>query len=311
MFSYFMTIYVDIIILENIGMNYIILLATGTILKAKIKPIRLLLSSMVGAIYVLITFFRILEVYSGFFMKIVLSIVMIYMAFTPKSGKVLCKQVLLFYLTSFVFGGCAFALLYFVRPQDILMRNGLYIGTYPIKIAILGAILGFVILTIAFKIVKNKMNKKDYYCNTKLYFEGKQTTIKTMIDTGNMLKDPISQIPVIVVEKEALKELLPNYLLENAENILTGNYLAGEGDSCIRKVRVIPFSSLGKQNGLLLGIKIDKAVIEEEESEVEKRDIIVGIYPKLFTKNGNYQGLIGLELLEDGQMPISKEKIKV
>ena len=67
---------------------------------------------------------------------------------------------MIFYLTSFVFGGCAFALLYFVKPQDVLMKNGVYIGTYPIKIALLGGIVGFIITNIAFKIIKNKAKKE-------------------------------------------------------------------------------------------------------------------------------------------------------
>ena len=52
-------------------------------------------------------------------------------------------------------GGCAFALLYFIKPENIIMKNGVYIGTYPIKIALLGGIVGFVVTYIAFKIIKN------------------------------------------------------------------------------------------------------------------------------------------------------------
>ena len=66
----------------------------------------------------------------------------------------------MFYLTSFLFGGTAFALLYFIKPQNILIRNGVYVGTYPIKIALLGGMVGFSIITISFKIVKNRISKK-------------------------------------------------------------------------------------------------------------------------------------------------------
>ena len=47
------------------------------------------------------------------------------------------KDLLIFYLTSFVFGGAAFALIYIVKPQDILMKNGLFLGTYPLKTVVL------------------------------------------------------------------------------------------------------------------------------------------------------------------------------
>ena len=43
-----MTVYLDIIFIENILMNFIILFATGYILKVKRNPIRLILSSLIG-----------------------------------------------------------------------------------------------------------------------------------------------------------------------------------------------------------------------------------------------------------------------
>ena len=52
---------------------------------------------------------------------------------------------------------------YIVKPQEILMKNGLFLGTYPLKIAILGAIVAFITITIVFKLAKNKISKKDLY----------------------------------------------------------------------------------------------------------------------------------------------------
>ena len=49
-----MTIYIDVVLIENLIMNYIILLATGIILKIKIKHIRLIIGSLLGAIYTII-----------------------------------------------------------------------------------------------------------------------------------------------------------------------------------------------------------------------------------------------------------------
>ena len=46
-----MTIYLDVVLFENLCMNYIILFATAYILKMKKKNIRLLISSLIGGIY--------------------------------------------------------------------------------------------------------------------------------------------------------------------------------------------------------------------------------------------------------------------
>lgn len=104
-------------------MNYIILYATGIIIKAPISLIRIFLSSAIGSIYAILSYISFLEIYSNIVLKIMLSITMIYIAFNPKNLKIFFKQLIIFYLTSFTFGGVAFALLYFINPQNILMEK--------------------------------------------------------------------------------------------------------------------------------------------------------------------------------------------
>lgn len=118
-----MTIYVDIIFLENLFMNYIILFATGIIVKAPIKILRTFISSAIGSIYAVITYISDLKIYSNIFLKLILSMTMVYIAFENKSLKQFFKQLIIFYLTSFTFGGVAFALLYFISPENILMEK--------------------------------------------------------------------------------------------------------------------------------------------------------------------------------------------
>ena len=132
-----MTIYLDVVLLENLCMNYIILFATAYILKLKVNHFKIVLSSIIGGLYAIFSYIKILPIYSNFILKIMLSIVMVYIAYKPKNIKLLGKQIVMFYLTSFVFGGTAFALLYFIKPQNILIKNGVFIGTYPLKIALL------------------------------------------------------------------------------------------------------------------------------------------------------------------------------
>lgn len=174
---------------------------------------------------------------------------MVYVAFTPKNLKLLFKYIIIFYLTSFVFGGCAFFLLYYIKPQEILYRNGFLTGTYPIKIAFLGAIVGLAILNIAFKIIKNRLSKNDMFCELKIKYKGKFTNVHTMIDSGNLLKDPITGMPVAVVEKKKLKEIIEEDMLNNMEEIINGtndNYIEKMGNDYISRFRLIPFSSIRK-----------------------------------------------------------------
>ena len=242
-----MTIYIDIIIVENLIMNYIIIYATGVISKSKISHLRVFLASTIGAIYAITEYISKLKIYSNILVKIILSIIIVFVSFYPQSMKKMFKQLILFYLTTFTFGGVATYLIYVLRPQDIIIKNGMYVGTYVLKVIFIGAIVGTIILIIAFKFAKNKITKKD------------------MINTESILGGDFKEIP------------------ENIKN------------EYISRLKIIPFSSLGKQNGMLIGIKPEKLEVINEQIE-EKNNTIIGIYNKSLTKRGEYKALIGIEL---------------
>ena len=280
-------------------MNSIILYATSIILKLKTKFFRILISSVIGSIYSIILYITEMKIYSSIISKIILSIIMTYVAFNPQNVKKMWKQILIFYLTSFVFGGVALYLIYFLKPQDILMKNGMYVGENILKIILLGGIVAFVVIKISLKIIKTKISSKDMYCNIKIKLNEKEVETTAMLDTGNLVKEPITNTPVIIVESSLLYEMLPKEILNNLEEVLSGNLsnIPEEiQEKYISKMRCIPFKSLGKENGMLLGIRADEIeVIKEDENKIIK-NAIIGIYDKSLTKRGEYRALVGIDL---------------
>lgn len=283
-----MTVYLDIVLIENILMNYIILYATGFIQKMQMKQLRLIIAGVFGGIYAIIYYLNIIPIYSSLFMKILLSIIMVYIAFNPHNLKKMLKILLLFYLTSFVMGGCALALLYIINPKNINFQNGVLVGTYPIKMTLISGIIGFIIVQISFNINKRQVKKKDMVCNLVISINKRIINAKAYIDSGNMLKEPITNMPVIIIEKEKVKNII---------NIDIAKIIGGDVENKENfKFRIIPFNSIGKQNGMLIGIKPDFVKIEYDGEEKAVQDVVVGIYDKKISKE--YQALIGLELLE-------------
>ena len=295
-----MTIYIDIVLIENLIINYIILFTTAVGLKIKVNHIRLILASLLGAGYSIIAYMGIIKVYSSIILKIILSVLIIYIAFNPQNIKKMCKDLLLFYLVSFVFGGAAFALIYIIKPHNFLLKNGLFLGTYTLKTVMLGAVVAFCIIIGAFAIIKNKISKKDMFCEIEILINQKKIKTKAMIDTGNMLKEPITNVPVIVVEHILLYSCMPKEILNNLKEIMGGDFKNIPCDiqeKYISKLKLIPFSSLGKQNGMLIGIRPEYVKVITDEQEKINKNVIIGIYEKSLTKKGEYQALIGIELL--------------
>jgi len=296
-----MTIYLDLILLENIIMNYIILLATGMICKVNFKHTRIFLSSMLGAIYAILVYVVTIKLYTNQITKIVVSICMVYIAFNSANFKTLIKQLIIFYLTSFCFGGASYYLLYNLSPNLIKTINGALVGTYPIKIAILGGILGFFIINISFRIIKSKLTKKDMLYDVEVFYKENSCKIKVILDTGNLLTDPITKTPVLIVEAQKIKNIIPEKMINNIENIMYNGTFEEVDEEFKTRCSIIPFSSIGKNNGIIIGFRPDYVKIYTNEGEEIRKKVIIGIHNNKISKNGLYSGLIGLNLLSEGE----------
>ena len=291
-----MTVYIDVIFIENLIINYIMILSVAIILKKEKKHIRFILGSIIGSIYTVITYVTGVAIYTNFIFKFILSIVIVYISFYPQTIKKMWKDLLYFYLVTFVFGGVAFAVIYIVKPQDIFMKSQIELETI-----IIGSIIAFILIFLSFKIIRGKLKKDNMYSKIEIILDNFKIKTMAMIDTGNFLKEPITGKPVIVIEHTLLYEIIPKQILNNLENIIGGDFNNVPEDirlKYITRLKMIPFSSLGKQNGMLVGIKADKVKIFENESEniIEKEDIILGIYNKSLTKMGEYRALLGIEM---------------
>ena len=295
-----MVIYIDMLFLENFILNFIILYVTGLISKNKIKFLKLIFGSALGAIYVVMYYFIKINVYSNIIIKLLLSIIMIYISFVPTNFKEMLKLTVFFYLISFVFGGAALSVIYMLNSRRITIQNGILIGNYTIRTIFIGVVIACIVTIIAFKFVKAKFSKKDLFCNIIIKINNKQIKTKAMLDTGNFLKDPITNIPVVVVEYTVLYDMIPKEILDNIDDILGGDLEKipeNIKNEYMSKLKVIPFSSLGKQNGMLLGLKADGLIVDNE-GEVKNIDkVIIGIYNKKLSKKGDYSALLGFDTI--------------
>jgi stage II sporulation protein GA (sporulation sigma-E factor processing peptidase) len=168
---------------------------------------------------------------------------MIYIAYNPKNAKNMCKLLLLFYLASFAIGGCAFALLYFISPKNVTFKDGVLVGMYPIKVTILAGAIGFILIQLSFSINKRQLNRKDLICNAEIVIGDNNIKLKAYIDSGNTLIDPLTNAPVVIVEKSKLAQKID---VESIAKMDMNNKY---------KIRLIPFKSIGKQNGMLYRFK--------------------------------------------------------
>lgn len=277
-------------------MNYIILFSTAIISRSKVNYWKIGVASFVAGLYSILNYLWNLGNLESFLIKILISVMIVLIGFESRKPKVIFKQLILFYLVSFTFGGISFMLLFLINPANVVFENGLLVGTYPVKVTIIGGILGAIVITVVSYLIRDRMKTKSMLCDLEIFYKGKYQKLKTMIDTGNLLKEPISQTDVIIVEKNSLRTLISDDILDNLNNIIQGKWLGSREDIYAYKFKVIPFSSLGNENGLLIGFKPDYIKIFDEE-ECVRDDVMIGIYNGKLCKSNLYTSLIGLDIL--------------
>ena len=88
-------------------------------------------------------------------------------------------------------------------------------------------------------------------------------------------------------------------VLKNIDNILNGKWIANSDSGIYNyNFKIIPFSSLGNDNGILLGFKPDYIKVYDEEV-VLKNNVIIGIYNGKLNRVNLYTSLIGLNILKE------------
>ena len=289
-----MTIYLDIVFLENFLPNFIIIFSTSLITKSKTTLFKMVITSAFGSLFSIseYIYFGIKE-NEKFIFKFVLSIVMISMTFGFKKKKLLFNLVV-FYLVSLSFGGLSFATLFFINSEKIIIKNDMFLGISLLESIVIASIICFVLILVLIVCLKIYEKKKSELIEIEIINNGKTHKVMALYDTGNLLKEPITQKDVIIVEKGELYDICDNNFLDSIKDILNGKWIGDENSNY--KFCLIPFSSLGNENGILIGFKPDYIKVNIEE-EIFKNEVFVGIYDGKLTNNNLYTSLIGLNIL--------------
>jgi len=294
-----MYIYAEYLLLENIIINYIILYVTKKFTRTETDILRLTIASIIGALYTLVVFYPSLIFLTKFIVKFSVSILMIIIAFNPAKLKRFLKQIATFYVVSFVFAGAALALFYFSNVDAYIGGGIFYIKNFPPMLLIIAIILSWILIRFTWGYLQIKLNKGKIFIPITIDLNNKKVDLIALLDTGNSLKDPISNTPVIIVQFSAIQNLLPieiqSIFLKYNENNLDIISAIMATTIVEMKFRLIPFKSLGKENGMLLGFKPDKVTLKNEE-EKTIFEIVIGIYNSNLSNDNEYMALLHPEI---------------
>lgn len=124
----------------------------------------------------------------------------------------------------------------------------------------------------------------------------KKQVIRALIDSGNELIEPVSGKRVIIVEKKVLKSLVPDDVMDSLEKMAPFSTDSSYEDWG-RRLVLVPFRSVGKNSGVLTGLRPDAVYLKHKGKQVKLPGVIIGLENNPLSQKNEYQALIHPSLL--------------
>ena len=167
----------------NFIFDFVLLLATSIILKRKEKIYKIFLGSLLGSLSIFFMFLKINSV-ELFFLKFLISLLMIFISFGYKSMKYLIKNIYYLYTVSIILGG----FLYLINITFSYKNEGLIFINKGISINfIVALILSPIIIYLYVKQVKDLKNNYNNYYNIGINLDNKNISLTAFLDTGKFI----------------------------------------------------------------------------------------------------------------------------
>lgn len=244
-----MKIYVDFVLFLNFSFDFLLLLSTALLLKRIININRIIISSFFGSLTVLFLFLNITN-FTLFIFKILISIIMILITFGFKNIIYFIKNYLIFYMLGMFLGGVLYAINIQFSYKNyglIFINNGFSLNIFFLLI------ISPIIIYLYLKQLRNlKENNLKYY-NLIININNKEYNLIGFLDTGNKLKDPYKNRPIILVNKKIIEIKNNNFIFIPYTTIDSNGLL-----KCV-EVNSVFIKDVGIKKNVLLGF-IDKKI---------------------------------------------------
>ena len=98
-------IYLEYILFENILVNYIIISQISIFTKVKLNPKNKIIGILVMSFFTIFSYVKLSSFLSSVFAKVMMVNIYIYIAFLPKKLNIYFKQIIYYYMISFIYTG--------------------------------------------------------------------------------------------------------------------------------------------------------------------------------------------------------------
>ncbi len=270
-------IYLDVFFLTNFFMDYIVLFLVNKLCRFAATKLRMLFSATLGAIW---SVFEIMVPKQIHWLAIICTYVLISLlmikicAWKCKLSQLLKGVVTLYGVTCMLAG--VMHMIYYNTYAGYLINQVIMKDSDLLVFVMIS--LGLLYL-IYIQIIRLKTYGKKM-CRVRIEICRQNIELMGMIDTGNVLMDPFVGKPVCVADKTCFDKVLGE--IEDLQDC---------------KYHIIPFSSLGCENGLLEVVTVDNMYIYHKENAIKVEGALIGLAPSRVSTDDEYEMLINARVL--------------
>lgn len=278
-------VYVDLYFLVNASMDLLCLAMTASILHRAVKRWRLFLAALLGGGWAVGVLLLGIDGAPGVVPDLLMAVLLAAVAFAEKNGRIprLLRDAGAYALLSALLGGLMTVLYRFLNrlelPLEALQGDGLSAWMF----AILAAVAGFFTLR-GGRLFRRSGAVRDV--GLEITVEGRTAVLRALVDSGNLLTDPLDGRSVVLADPAKLLPCLSPMLAHALE------HPESAPPEYARRIRLIPAHSATGE-GLLAAFAPDRLVIVTKKDRVTANDL-VALSP-LGGTAGGYDALIASE----------------
>ncbi|VYT77126.1 peptidase U4 [Clostridium tertium] len=260
-----MIVYIDILLIENFIVNLFLLLITFKVLRYKYYK-TIYLAAVIGSLYTLVLFYD-NKILVSIPFKMIVAILMIIISMKSINFLKTIKSLLTFIISSFILCGLTFSFSFLENYYSVF--NSYSISNYSLKYLILALMCFYIVSIKVADYIKDRAKVSSFIYDIEVSSAEKTIFIKGLLDTGNALREPVTNLPCIIVEKDFLEEF----------NVKSNEEFT------------IPFRTIGEE-GNLKGFKINDVRIRGADMEWKVVDVIICRCKNKLSKENEFNALL-------------------
>ena len=285
-------VYGDVLFLVNFSIDFLVLFMAGYFLHIKRRPFRLVLAALIGGIYGVLILLPPLSWIWMLAVHIIMAFVLCLIAYAPLGGRMLFSLFLSFFGAALLLGGALTALYSFLATVFEPSGSNALTNSKKAEMLLLYAAVSALVLFVGGRCLARKRRKREIM--VEVWDDGRCLTVCGLVDSGNLLEDPLTGKPVILVRRREVLSLLPGDILGALEKNMDESRLPVH---MRRKIRIIlAQGAVGRQ--VLLGYLPDDIYLYGKDREKNKYavDAMLAIASPDAKDFGGYAGIVPASL---------------